>query len=99
MQLVPDSQGKVDAIRFNRSGQPNSASLCLSDGLQHFVNSSEEPTYGDIIAVLRGDAVKKIPIANKLEEYLMDKYGGPKKGSFCHIWTGTLHLRGFLTCI
>ena len=54
-------------IMYEHAQYPNSAKLCLRDGLERWVESDDAPTYNKIINALRGGVVTNIPLAEKVE--------------------------------
>ena len=59
---------KQDEIAVNNANNPNFAKLCLQDGLHHWVNSTDRPTYQRIAEVLRGDTVTNKKLADEVEK-------------------------------
>ena len=71
-QLIP--KWKVDAIQLGRAGYPDAPTLCLSDGLHYWVMSGHCPRFENILAVLRGQVVSNVSLAERIENYFKEKY-------------------------
>ena len=66
---------KVDEIQLARANSPNSPTLCLSDGLDYWLKSSENPTYLTIVRVLYSEIVCNLTLAKRLELHVKEKHG------------------------
>ena len=64
------SRGKRKQIAADNAGLSTAALLCLVDALYCWVESSDNPTYDDIVEILTGNVLTNIPLAKKIaEEY------------------------------
>ena len=59
-----------DQIRLK---YPHSPKLCLVEGLEQWLVTTDTPTYGTIIRALRGKMATNLPLATLVEEFASKK--------------------------
>ena len=73
-----------DRIKTDNGGLPMFSVRCLLDGLHHWVQSDDRPTYGRITAVLRGSVLNNEVLAKRVEQFVEShtSQSQPTDGSF-----------------
>ena len=58
-----------DELRHDNARMPKFSVRCLLEGLHHWVESEDRPTYGRITATLRGSTVRNESLAQRVEQF------------------------------